>query len=302
MDVVEIDGLSGGELLDHAEDLATTRNRLEVEILKVAVRHAYVHNKDTLDPAESGRPGRERARRIGGTGTPVVCEFAAAELAGRLGVSTISAGMLMADGLDIVHRLPQLWARVEAGQVRVYLARLVARKTRDLTPEQAAYVDSRVAPYADGRLTWTRFQALVEGVVAAADPDATAERERKAAEQQLARPTRGEEDDHGLRGFYIRAPFATIAVFDAALARIADILADLGDTEAVDRRRVKALLILSRPDLAAELIAAYQAWRDRPDDPTDLPDLPDLKDVVSTSSTDETTDQAPPSPGPVPHR
>ena len=241
MDVVEIDGLSGGELLDHAEDLATTRNRLEVEIFRVAVRHAYVHNKDTL---------------------------------------------------DLCHRLPPLWARVEAGRVRVYLDRLVARKTRDLTPEQAAYVDSRVTPYADGRLTWTRFQALVEGVVAAADPDATAEREHKAAEQQLARKTRGEEDDHGLRGFYIRAPFATIAVFDAALARIADILADLGDTEAVDRRRVKALLILSRPDLAAELIAAYQAWRDRPDDPTDLPDLPDLKDVVSTSSTDQTTGQA----------
>ena len=79
--------------------------------------------------------------------------------------------------------------------MRVYLDRLVARKTRDLTPEQAAYVDSRVTPYADGRLTWTRFQALVEGVVAAADPDATAEREHKAAEQQLARKTRGEEDE-----------------------------------------------------------------------------------------------------------
>ena len=170
--------------------------------------------------------------------------------------------------------------------MRVYLARLVARKTRDLTPEQAAYVDSRVAPYADGRLTWTRFQALVDGVAAAADPEATAERERKAAEQQLARPTRAEEDDHGLRGFYIRAPFATVAVFDAALQRIADILADLGDTDPVDHRRVKALLILSRPDLTAELIAAYQAWRDRPDDPADL------KDVVSTSSTDETTDEA----------
>ena len=242
-------------------------------------------------PSPAGRVGSGRGGSAG-RGRRQVCEFAAAELSGRLGVSTISAGMLMADGLDIVHRLPQLWARVEAGRVRVYLARLVARKTRDLTPEQAAYVDSRVTPYADGRLTWTRFQALVEGVVAAADPDATAERERKAAEQQLARKTRGEEGDHGLRGFYIRAPFATIAVFDAALARIADILADLGDTEAVDRRRVKALLILSRPDLAAELIAAYQAWRDRPDDPTDLPDLPDLPDVVSTSSTDQTTDQA----------
>ena len=101
MDVVEIDELSGGELLDHAEDLATTRDRLEVDILRVAVQHAYLHHRDTLDPAETGKPGRERARRIGGAGTPEVTEFAAAELAGRLGVSTISSGMLMADGLDL---------------------------------------------------------------------------------------------------------------------------------------------------------------------------------------------------------
>ena len=270
--VVEVDGLSGSELLDHAADLADTQRRCEVGILKAAVQHAYLHHRDRLDPAESGRPGRERARRLGGAGTPQVTEFAAAELGARLGVSTISAGLLMADGLDLCHRLPQLWHGVVTGQVRVYLARLVARKTRDLTPEQAAYVDSRVATYADGRLTWTRFQALLEGVVAAADPAATAARERKAAEQQQARPTRAEEPDHGLRGFYIRAPFATVAVFDAALQQIADILADLGDPDPVDKRRVKALLVLSRPDLAAELIAAYQAWRDRPEDPADLPD------------------------------
>ena len=35
--------------------------------------------------------------------------------------------------------------------------------------------------------------------------------------------------------------------------------------ETLDRRRVKALLVLSRPDLAAQLIAGYQAWRDRPE-------------------------------------
>jgi hypothetical protein len=89
-----------------------------------------------------------------------------------------------------------LWRRVEAGEVRVYLARLVARKIRDLTEEQAAYVDSRVARYADGRLTWTRFQALADGVVAAAGPEATAERERRAAATDRCR-----EDHHGLRGF-----------------------------------------------------------------------------------------------------
>jgi hypothetical protein len=170
----------------------------------------------------------------------------------------------------------QLWARVEAGEVRVYLARLVARRSRDLTLEEAGYVDARLAEYADGRLTWTRFQAGLEGLVGAADSKATAEAERQAAGQQVARPTRPRDDefgtgDHGLRGFYIKAPAATVLVFDAALQRIADILADLGDPAPVAQRRVTALLVLSRPDLAAELLAAYQAWSDRPDGPAGPP-------------------------------
>jgi hypothetical protein len=179
----------------------------------------------------------------------------------------------MADALDVCHRLPKLWKRVEAGEVRVYLARLVAKRTRDLTVEEAAYVDARIAKYADGRLTYTRFRAVVDGLVAAASPDATAAAERRAAEEQVARPTRPDpENDHGLRGFYIKAPVATVVVFDAALHRIADILKDLGDADTIDKRRVKALLILARPDLAAELISAYQVWRDRSEDPPELPD------------------------------
>ena len=292
MDVRALGEMSGGELLDHAGDLAATRNRCEVEILRVAVQHAFLHNPSTLDPEETRRPGREKARRRGGEGTPEVTDFAAAELGARVGMSDISAWMLMSDGLDLVYRLPQLWARVEAGEVRVYLARLVARKTRDLTEAQAACVDARIAKYADGRLTFSRFQARLHGLVAAADPQATAQAEREAAEQQLARPTRPAEDnaDHGLRGFYIKAPARTVLVFDAALQRIADILADLGDTDTVDKRRVKALMVLSRPDLAAELLAAYQAWADRPNDPAgDPPDDPDepepLETGVSTSPT-----------------
>jgi hypothetical protein len=189
----------------------------------------------------------------------------------------------------------QLWARVEAGEVRVYLARLVARRTRELSEEEAGYVDARVAEYADGRLTWTRFQAGLEGLVGAADSKVTAEAERQAAGQQVARPTRPRDDefgtgDHGLRGFYIKAPAATVLVFDAALQRIADILADLGDPAPVDQRRVTALLVLSRPDLAAELLAAYQAWSDRPADPAELPD----------DQTDSETDGGAPPTGPKP--
>jgi hypothetical protein len=217
MDVVEIDGKSGAELLEHAADLAAAKRRVEVEILCVAVQHAYLHHRDTLDQENAARPGRERARRLGGTGTPEVTEFAASTLGARLGMSTVSASLLMADGLDIVHRLPRLWRRVESGEVQVHYARLVARKTRDLTEQQAAYVDGRVAASADGRITWSRFEAVVDGAVVASDPEAAAGRDCQAAQTEVARPTGS--DEHAMRGFYIRAPLPVIAVLDAVLDR-----------------------------------------------------------------------------------
>jgi hypothetical protein len=290
-EIDRVEGLSGGELLDHVEALAATQRRCEVGILVAAVQHAYLHDAESVSPAGRagragvGRPGRERARVLGGVGTPEVAEFAAAELGGRLEMSTMSAAMLMADGLDLAHRLPLVWARVRAGEARVYLARLVARKTRPLTAAQAAWVDRRVVEYVDGRLTWTRFQGLVEGLVAAADPAGTAEAERQAATRQVARPTHTQDPDQpgrGLRGFYIRAPFATIAVFDAAVARIAEILADLGDPDPLETRRVTALLVLSRPDLAHQLLTSYRNWWTRrhrtqdPQDPSDAGDKPQV--------------------------
>ena len=279
----EVAGMSEEQLLDAAGDLAAVRNRCELQMLRVAIEYAYACDGDRLDPEEARRPGRERARRLGGSGTPRVSEFAAAALGARLGLSAISAARLMADGLDIAHRLPGLWVRVRSGEVRVHQARLVARRARDLTEQQAAYVDSRVAEYADGRLSWTRFERLVEGAVAAADVEATAAREERAARAQFARATRpdpdteGTQSDHGIRGFLIRAPFGTVRILDATLDRIATILADLGDTTTLDQRRVTALLILCRPDVAAELCRAYAAWADRThDERTDTGPKPEI--------------------------
>ncbi|HEX3930382.1 MAG TPA: hypothetical protein VHW64_06735 [Nocardioides sp.] len=99
-------------------------------------------------------------------------------------------------------------------------------------------------------MTYTRFERLVEGAVVAADVEAARPREERAAKAQWARPTRPEEgeSDHGMRGFSVRAPFPVVAVRDAAVQRIADILAHLADPDPVDQRRVKALLVLARPD------------------------------------------------------
>ena len=134
--------------------------------------------------------------------------------------------------LDLEHRLPAHWARVQALEVAEGHARYVARKTRHLSPEEAAYVDARVAPSADGRVSWTRFETLVEAAIIAADPEAAAAREQAAARESFAKATRSTE--HGMRGFYIRADFATITRLDATVAYLAQVLLAMGDTTNLD--------------------------------------------------------------------
>ena len=111
---MDLGGLSGGELLDHVDGLARTQRGTEVKILRAAGQHAVINNSDSIPGWQLKAPGGERARRFGGAGTPLVAEFSPATLGARLGMSTYAARELMADGLDICHRLPRFgrgWRR-----------------------------------------------------------------------------------------------------------------------------------------------------------------------------------------------
>jgi hypothetical protein len=261
-----VDELSGAELLDTADALARGILEAEAQLLEVAAQWAVVNGVDTVDPEQARLPGRQTAKRYGGAGTPEVASFAPAELGARIGRSTWAAEQLIADALDLAHRLPQLWARVQGGEVRASYARHVARRTRDLDRPQAAYVDERVAESADGRITWGRFTDLVEAAIAAADPAAAEAAEKAARTEQFARRTRSTE--HGMCGFYLRTDAAGITRLDATVAYLAEALAALGCTEPLDARRAMAMVILANPAHATRLLADYAAWRQRPHDPT----------------------------------
>ena len=155
-----LEAMTEEQILDFADTCAETARRAEVDLLRAAYQWAVVHSPERLDPARASLPGREKARRYGGAGTPEVTEFAAATFGVRIGRSTFAAQRLIADALDLHHRHPQLWARVQAGEVRASYARHVVKATRDLTAEQAGYVDAGVVESADGRITWSRFEAL----------------------------------------------------------------------------------------------------------------------------------------------
>lgn len=261
-----LEAMSEDQILDAAGGCADAIRRAEAELIELAYQWAVLHSADRLDPAEAGRPGRERSRQLGGDGTPEVTEFAAAEFGARIGRSPYAAAALIADALDLHHRHRQLWRRVQAGEVRASYARHVTAKTRELSPEQAAHVDAGVVESADGRIPWSRFEALVEGKVAQAAPEVAREKEERAAKARFAKKLHGEA--HGMASFMIRADVATIEAIDAAVTakaqHVAAALPDAPHLQTEDERRVHAVLLLvtgAAPDTKlADLLPAVQLF------------------------------------------
>jgi hypothetical protein len=116
-DLVELDAagtLAAAEANEH------TLITAEVRRLQIAAHWADLHPGEAV--TESRLPGTERPVRLGGDGTPAVGDFAAAELGCALRMSDGSAARLIADPLDLRHRLPLVWAAAQAGQVPAYQA------------------------------------------------------------------------------------------------------------------------------------------------------------------------------------
>ncbi len=167
----------------------------------------------------------------------------------------------MADALDVRHRLPLIWARVRAREARIGNVRLVASRTRHLSVEAAAYVDAAMVEFVDGSLPWGRFESRLAGKVVAADPETAAAREAARVAEQFAKRTRSSEE--GTAGFYVRSTVGVIARVEATVAFFAEALRAFGDPDDLDRRRVKAVLVLCNPTKAVELLAAFAALRSR---------------------------------------
>ena len=212
-----------------------------------------------LHPAEAVQspvmPGMERPRRYGGDGTPEAGEFAAAELALLLGVSIAAASSLVADALDLRHRLPLLWAAVSDGTVRVWQARHVARRTRacGLTLAQAREVDAATTPYLSS-LPFGRYQDLLEARIITADPEAAEARRREAELDRFV--VTGQSTEHGLKTLVAKATAGEVIYLIAVLDRLAEVLLHQGDTDPVAVRRSKALGILAHPTRALALLTS----------------------------------------------
>lgn len=225
---------------------------IECRQLVTVVDWAELHPGVT-DPTATQQLGRERAVQFGGQGTPLVAEFAPAELAVATRSTTFGAGRLIADGLDLAYRLPRLWDRVRANEIDVWQARKIAQATRHLSPEAAAQVDADLADIV-GTLAWSRTERIMTGRIISADPEAAAAAARRAAQARYVRKGRANTD--GVSTLYARMDAAEATWLDATITLLAELLVThRGSTDAVDVRRAQALGLLARPGDALSLLA-----------------------------------------------
>jgi len=194
-----------------------------------------------------------------------VAEFAVEELGAALGVSYRSALTVVADALELCHRLPRLWGLVQAGSLQAWRARQVAQLTMDVSPVVASFVDRHLAFHAGKNRVPTlgRLRALVHEALMQHDPEAATAREETA----LAK--RGVWFDHrdSTATTQLTATLDTLDALDLdnTLTDLADQLRALGDDSPLDLRRAHALGALAHPQHLLDLSTGANPEQDRPE-------------------------------------
>src|SRR5512142_845225 len=132
-------------LVEHkrTESRAAERGKLRLAAQWCA-RHPATADTGVATWAGASLPGvLGQDESLGGEGTPAVSAFAPEPFAATLGISTAAGMRLIADALDLQHRLPRIWRLVERLEVEPWQARQVAQATHTLSKEAAGYVDER---------------------------------------------------------------------------------------------------------------------------------------------------------------
>ncbi len=246
-DVVEVEDLGAASLLELAKavnhrERIETRNKLRLAY-QWCVLHPATEESGVETPVGPSLSGLAGAESLGGEGTPLVAAFAPEPLAAAWGVSPPSAAGLLADVLDLVHRLPKLWARVDALDISAWTARRIAQLTHTLSHEAAAYVDERLSV---SDLGWTVIEASVAQAVANFHPDQVEARERRGKHAWDVRlEERRATGFDGTSDLSASGDTLDLRKFYDLVCHEAGVLGALGDSDPLGARKAKALGVIA---------------------------------------------------------
>ena len=251
---IEVEYLDPAGVLARITDAERRDREVQLEKLRLAyqwcLQHPATASTGTATWGDAGLPGLgDCDASLGGDGSPGVAPFVAEELGAAMGVSTQAAMSLMADALDLRHRLPRLWALVADLAVAPWKTRRVAADTRSLPFEGARWVDEQLAARVDGfgLPTIERLVALAAARFAPEEQADTEEAHRVQHHVTLTHPRPG--DFAGTSWLEAAGDTQDLTAFYALVCEEAQRLGRLGDTDDYETRKAKALgLIAGRQD------------------------------------------------------
>ncbi len=242
------------EVLVFARERRAAANAAEADVLVAAALWAEQHPPESIHPAATWTTGGETGLPLAGQGAPLVAEFCIAELAVALGMSSDAGRALLADAVELKHRLRRTWGRVQAHQLPAWRARRVAQATLGLSIEAARFVDTHVAPYAH-RIGPAALDRLVAEAIARFMPDQALAEAHRAADGRHLRVHHDHVTFTGTSYLEGELDLADALDLDAALTRGAESLKAAGCTESLEVRRSMAAGDLARRQLALDLQA-----------------------------------------------
>ena len=171
-----------------------------------------------------------------GIGLAAVAEFAAVHA-----VTTQTGRTLIADALELRHRLPKLWHAVHELHIAAWKACAVAQTTRPRSTELAAALDTQTATLGD-RLTLRRIKKLALQAVARFEPDTLPDPDTR----RWLRITADTATTSGAVWVDGRLDTPDALDLETAVRAVSRQLARNGSTDDLDHRRAHALGIIAR--------------------------------------------------------
>ena len=182
---VQVDDLDDDFLLYLVGDAEVQDRQAQRRKLRYAVQWAHRHpatsETGAATWAEVGRDGSwlDCDEAIAGEGAPLVAAFCAEPFAAAMGISTAAGIALIADGLNLHHRHPQISAKVESLEVPAWRARRVAQLCASYSAAVAAHVDAALAQRM-GAWGVATIEKAIAAAVAELEPETVAEAEDEA--------------------------------------------------------------------------------------------------------------------------
>src|SRR4029079_7207029 len=236
-------------VLAFARDRRDAADAAEIDLLRAACAWADLHPAESIHDAV--RFG-DTPIPVAGPGAPLVAEFCVAEFAAAVGLPTETGKAYLGEALELRHRLPQTWARVQSGDLAAWRARRIARQTIGLSVAAAGFVDGQVASFAH-RIRPSGVDRLVEEATVRYMPDEARRRREAAADGRHVHVHTHQVSFEGTVWVEAEVDLADALDLDTALSAGAARLAHLGWTASLDVRGSEALGQMARHQLALAL-------------------------------------------------